>query len=143
MHFSPPEPTNLDIYLKPKSVSQSQKDKVKLNSKWEPISKEIICCATHGKSLNVAKSLESHENHQKIMDEVMRFFASGDKLTRNSLKYKLLKKYVGRLKNKDKVKTQVMQLYEDEAQRERRQSTRKYRPDKFLEEAIEQFDYFE
>ena len=114
MNFSPPE-HHQNLNLMPKSVSQSSSNKVRINSKWEPISNQIICCATLGKSLTVAKSLESHENHEHLMAEVMRFFASGDKITRNSLKYKLLKRYVGRLKNKERVKIQIMKLYADEA----------------------------
>lgn len=56
-------------------------NKVHIDSQWEPLTKQILQSAHKGKKLNIATSMESHENHNLILDEVMRTFTKSSKLT--------------------------------------------------------------
>lgn len=47
--------------------------------------------------------MESHENHMVVIDEVMKVFSTGNKLTNKDLKYNLLNGYVDKLKDKNRL----------------------------------------
>jgi len=71
---------------------------------WDHLTKAIVFSAHKGKVLNIAKSMESHENHGRLMEEVMATFASGNKLSKKDLKYRLVHNYINRLTCKEDTK---------------------------------------
>ena len=91
-------------------------DKVHCQSQWEPLSKAILYSAAKGKALNIAKSLESHENHEVVVDQVMKVFSTGNKLTNKDLKYNLLNGYIEKLKDKNRLQKKTIKRDEEIAQ---------------------------
>ena len=52
--------------------------------------------------------MESHENHNQMMDQVLREFTKGNRLTKSNLRTDLIKDYIYRLEKKDETKEMVM-----------------------------------
>lgn len=61
----------------------------------------------------VAKNMESYENHNLILDQVMKIFATGEKFSMRKLKYVLMNEYLNKLQNKGETKILVKKYLAD------------------------------
>ena len=96
------------------------------------------------KPLWVAKSLESYENHNLVLDGVVQIFTSGQKLTRKKMKNLLLSEYMTKLQSKGKTKFKVQLMEQMLNQKFKRVNPKEfdvesYTPEGFLENALQSF----
>lgn len=82
---SGPSCKNKKVYLKKQKYVDTVSNKVYIDSMWEPLTNAILSSARKNRKLNIAKSMESHENHIVIIDEVMRRFSCSSKLNKEEL----------------------------------------------------------
>ena len=77
-----PSCKNRKVYLKKQKYINTASNKVYVDSMWEPMANAILSSARKNRELNVAKSIESHENHNVVFDAVMKRFGSSTKLSK-------------------------------------------------------------
>ena len=69
--------------------------------KWEGLSKAILTSSGSNKKLNIAVSMESHDNHEIKFEYMKKFFTTGNKYSQEKVQRQLISDYMTRLENKD------------------------------------------
>ena len=70
-------PRNLEV--KKLGLQFTGSDRIRMQSKWEGLSKAILTNSGSNKKLNIAVSMESHDNHELKFEYMKKFFTSGNK----------------------------------------------------------------
>lgn len=101
--------------LRVKKRKYQSSEKVRFQSQWRPLAKDILKSSQENTPLMVARSIESYENHNRIYAKVMQVFASGQKFSMEKVKKILLDEYMYKLKTKmaGKIKVQHREAYLD------------------------------
>ena len=132
---------NRKVYLKKQKYINTESNKVYIDSMWEPLTNAILSSARKGRQLNIAKSMESHENHDVILEEVMRRFSSTTKLSKEELINSLKDDYNKRLDNKIRMKFNQIK-FEKEIEHPPPKKN-EYSPQKFLRKTVSNFNRFQ
>ncbi len=93
----------LNKSLRVKEKLYHSSDKIRYASHWQYFAQEIMQSAVSGKPLSIDQRMESHENHNVVLEHVMKLFAKGQKLSSQTVQGELINENKGRLENKDDV----------------------------------------
>ena len=81
-------------------------------SSWDKLSKAILNSSFANKKLNIAVSMESHDNHEIKFEKLYELFTTGNKYSQAKINEELLCNYMNRLENKDSTKKIIEEIYE-------------------------------
>ena len=78
------------------------------DSNWIPLTNDILSCAKSGKSIALAKNMESDQNHIIKYEQFLEDLTRGHKPDQRKSIKKLKDVYRSRLENKDVVKIKIL-----------------------------------
>jgi len=82
------------------------------------------------KPLPIAQRMESHENHNVVLEHIMKLFTKGLKLSQKNVRSDLLNEYKERLENKDEVHAMILEQYkQDKMKHSHIEEIEDYNPD--------------